>query len=136
MYANRNKRSITLNLKSEEGKKALFQLVKTADVVVENFRPGVAAKLGIDYESMKAVKPDIIMASLSGYGQTGPYAKKGAYSNLAEAQSGLMYLTGWPNSPSHRLRCGFWRQRCRHVLSSGNHVRPVSPRTHRGRPVH
>lgn len=97
MYANRNKRSITLNLKSEEGKKVLFDLVKTADVVVENFRPGVTSRLGIDYEAMKKVKPDIIMASLSGYGQTGPYAKKGAYSNLAEAQSGLMYLTGWPN---------------------------------------
>lgn len=97
MYTNRNKRSITLNLKSEEGKKALFELVKTADVVVENFRPGVTTRLGIDYEAMKKVKPDIIMASLSGYGQTGPYAKKGAYSNLAEAQSGLMYLTGWPN---------------------------------------
>ena len=97
MYANRNKRSITLNLKTEEGKKALFELVKTADVVVENFRPGVTKKLGIDYEVMKQIKPDIIMASLSGYGQTGPYAKKGAYSNLAEAQSGLMYLTGWPN---------------------------------------
>ena len=97
MYSNRNKRSVALNLKSEEGKKALFELVKTADIVVENFRPGVCAKLGIDYESMTAVKPDIIMASLSGYGQTGPYAKKGAYSNLAEAQSGLMYLTGWPD---------------------------------------
>ena len=97
MYINRNKRSIALNLKSEEGKKALFELVKTADVVVENFRPGVAAKLGIDYEAMKAVKPDIIMASLSGYGQTGPDAKKGAYSNLAEAQSGLMSLTGFPD---------------------------------------
>ena len=96
MYANRNKRSITLNLKSEAGKKILFELVKDADVVVENFRPGVCAKLGIDYEAMKAVKEDIIMASLSGYGQTGPYAKKGAYANLAEAQSGLMYITGWP----------------------------------------
>ena len=96
LYSNRNKRSIALDLKSAEGKQALFDLVKTADVVVENFRPGVCAKLGIDYEALKAVKPDIIMASLSGYGQTGPYAKRGAYSNLAEAQSGLMYITGWP----------------------------------------
>lgn len=96
MYINRNKRSVSLNLKTKNGKRALFELVKTADVVVENFRPGIAKKLGIDYEAMKAVKPDIIMASLSGYGQTGPYASKGAFSNLAEAQSGLMYLTGWP----------------------------------------
>lgn len=97
MYMNRNKRSVSLNLKSEAGKQALFRLVETADIVVENFRPGVAKKLGVDYEAMRAVKPDIIMASLSGYGQTGPYAQKGAFSNLAEAQSGLMYLTGWPN---------------------------------------
>lgn len=97
LYSNRNKRSIALNLKTEEGKQALFELVKTADIVVENFRPGVCKKLGIDYEAMKAVKPDIIMASLSGYGQSGPSAKKGAYSNLAEAQSGLMYITGWPD---------------------------------------
>lgn len=98
MYINRNKRSIALNLKSEEGKKALFELVKTADVVVENFRPGVAKKLGIDYEVMKGIKPDIIMASLSGYGQTGPDCAKGAYSNLAEAQSGLMAMTGFPDA--------------------------------------
>ena len=97
MYSNRNKKSITLNLKTEEGKKILFELVKTADVVVENYRPGVTKKLGIDYEAMKAVKPDIIMASLSGYGQTGPDAQKGAFSNLAEAQSGIMYMTGWPD---------------------------------------
>lgn len=98
MYMNRNKRSIALNLKSEEGKKVLFELVKDADIVVENFRPGVMKKLGIDYDVLTTVKPDLIMASLSGYGQTGPYARKGAYSNLAEAQSGLMYVTGWPDS--------------------------------------
>ncbi|WP_295617866.1 CaiB/BaiF CoA-transferase family protein [uncultured Intestinimonas sp.] len=96
LYMNRNKKSVALNLKSEEGKKILFELVKGADIVVENYRPGVTKKLGIDYEALRAVKPDIIMASLSGYGQTGPYAHRGAYSNLAEAQSGLMYITGWP----------------------------------------
>ena len=96
LYMNRNKKSVALNLKSPEGKRILFELVKDADIVVENFRPGVTRKLGIDYEAMRAVKPDIIMASLSGYGQTGPYATRGAYSNLAEALSGLMYVTGWP----------------------------------------
>ena len=98
MYANRNKRSITLNLKSEKGKEILFDLIRTADVVVENFRPGTMKKLGLEYEVIKSVKPDIIMASLSGYGQTGPDAHKGAYSNLAEAQSGIMSMTGWPES--------------------------------------
>lgn len=96
LYMNRNKKSVALNLKSPEGKRILFELVKEADIVVENFRPGVTRRLGIDYEAMRAVKPDIIMASLSGYGQTGPYATRGAYSNLAEALSGLMYVTGWP----------------------------------------
>ena len=96
LYMNRNKKSVALNLKTEEGKRLLFELVVQADIVVENFRPGVTKRLGIDYEVMRTVKPNIIMASLSGYGQTGPYAQKGAYSNLAEAQSGLMYVTGSP----------------------------------------
>ncbi len=96
LYMNRNKKSVALNLKSETGKQILFELVKDADIVVENFRPGVTKKLGIDYDTLKGIKPDLIMASLSGYGQTGPSAQKGAYSNLAEAQSGLMYITGAP----------------------------------------
>lgn len=94
---NRNKKSVTLNLKAPEGREALLKLVATADVVVENFRPGTMQKLSIDYETLKAVKPDLIMASLSGYGQTGPMAKMSAYSNLAEAMSGVMYLTGFPD---------------------------------------
>lgn len=94
---NRNKKSITLNLKSEEGKKIVLNLVRDADVVVENFRPGVMARMGLTYEALKEVNPRIIMASLSGYGQTGPYAKRAAYSNLAEALSGLMYVTGFPD---------------------------------------
>lgn len=94
---NRNKKSITLNLKAEEGRRLLYELVKTADVVVENFRPGVAKRLGCDYEALRAVKPDIIMASLSGFGQTGPKATNAAYSNIAEASSGLMHVTGYPD---------------------------------------
>lgn len=97
LYMNRNKKSVALNMKSEEGKKAVYELVKTADIVVENFKPGTAKKLGMDYETLKQIKPDIIMASLSGYGQTGPYAKRGAYSNLAECMSGMVYITGWPD---------------------------------------
>ena len=96
LYMNRNKKSVALNLKSPEGSGSSSSWYKEADIVVENFRPGVTRRLGIDYEAMRAVKPDIIMTSLSGYGQTGPYATRGAYSNLAEALSGLMYVTGWP----------------------------------------
>lgn len=94
---NRNKKSITLNLKDPAGKGALLKLIATADVVTENFRPGTMEKLGLSYDEIKKVKPDIIMASLSGYGQTGPMAKMSAYSNLAEAMSGIMYLTGFPD---------------------------------------
>ncbi len=94
---NRNKKSVTLNLKAEEGRALLYELVKTADVVVENFRPGVAKRLGCGYEALCAVKPDIIMASLSGFGQTGPKSTNAAYSNIAEASSGLMHVTGYPN---------------------------------------
>lgn len=93
---NRNKKSVTLNLKSEQGRALLYQLVQTADVVVENFRPGVAKRLGCDYETLRGIKPDIIMASLSGFGQTGPKAGNAAYSNIAEAASGLMHVTGYP----------------------------------------
>jgi crotonobetainyl-CoA:carnitine CoA-transferase CaiB-like acyl-CoA transferase len=95
---NRNKRSITLNLKSDEAKKIVYELVKKADVVVESFRPGVMSKMGFSYETLKAISPKLIMASLSGYGQTGPYSKRAAYSNLAEALSGMMYVTGFPDS--------------------------------------
>lgn len=108
LYMNRNKKSVALNLKSPEGKRILFELVKDADIVVENFRPGVTRKLGIDYEAMRAVKPDIIMASLSGYGQTGPYATRGAYSNLAEALSGLMYVTGLARAGGQTHRPPAW----------------------------
>lgn len=97
LQMNRNKKSIALDLKSEEGKAILFELIKTADVVVENFRPGTVKKMGIDYEAACKVKPDIIYASLSGYGQTGPNAGNGAFSNLAEAQSGLMSIQGQPD---------------------------------------
>ena len=94
---NRNKKSVTLNLKDPAGKEALLKLVATADVVTENFRPGTMEKLGLSFEELKKAKPDLIMASLSGYGQTGPMARMSAYSNLAEAMSGVMYLTGFPD---------------------------------------
>ena len=70
---NRNKKSITLNLKSDEGKEIFYKLAKDADVVLEQYRPGVVKKLGVDYETIKAINPKIVYCSLSGYGQTGPY---------------------------------------------------------------
>lgn len=97
--ANRNKMSITLNLRSEEGVRIFLDLAKTADVVIENFRPGYVKKLGVDYEKVKQIKPDIIYASLSGFGQYGPEAERASFAIIAEAMSGHMDLTGFPDGP-------------------------------------
>ncbi len=91
---NRNKQSIVLNLKEEKGRKILLDLVKDADVVVENFRPGTIAKLGVGYETLKEHNPRIILCSISGFGQTGLYAQKPGYDVLAQGMGGLMSVTG------------------------------------------
>ena len=96
---NRNKRSMTLNLKTEAGKKVFFELVKTADILVENYRPGVMKKLGIDYPSLKELNPGLIYASISGFGQTGPWADRPGFDLMAQAMSGVMSVTGYPDSP-------------------------------------
>ncbi|WP_412675453.1 CaiB/BaiF CoA transferase family protein [Aeribacillus composti] len=93
---NRNKKSLALNLKTDEGKKIFYELAKDADVIVENFRPGVAKSLGIDYESIKQLNDGIIYCSISGYGQTGPYAHKGGFDLVAQGMTGLMSMTGVP----------------------------------------
>jgi len=93
----RNKKTITLDLKSEKGKELFFSLVKTSDVLIENFRPGALKKLGIDWEVVHKVNPRLIMVSVSGYGQTGPYYKKPGYDRLGMAMGGLTYLTGFPD---------------------------------------
>ena len=94
LCANRNKRSVAIDLKSEKGREIALRLVDTADVVSENFRPGVMAKLGLDYETLKARKPDLIYASASGYGPDGPYAERPGQDLLAQALFGLMAITG------------------------------------------
>jgi crotonobetainyl-CoA:carnitine CoA-transferase CaiB-like acyl-CoA transferase len=92
----RNKRSITLNLKHPRGKALFMQLVKQADVVVENYRPSVKDKLGIDYESLKAVNPRIVLASVSGFGQDGPYRERPGLDQIAQGIGGIMSVTGEP----------------------------------------
>ncbi len=92
----RNKRSITLNLKQAEGRAILLELAKTADVVVENYRPDVKVRLGVDYESLRAVNPRIILASISGFGQDGPYRERPGFDQIAQGMSGLMSVTGHP----------------------------------------
>jgi formyl-CoA transferase len=100
---NRNKRSIRLDLKQPQGVATFLRLAKDADVVMENFRPGTVKKLGIDYEAVKAVKPDIIYASASAFGQDGPYAMWPANDPIVQAVTGLMEMTGEPGGPPVRI---------------------------------
>lgn len=91
---NRNKRSLTLNLKTAEGREVLKRLVAGADVLVENWRPDVKARLGVDYESLRSINPRIILASISGFGQDGPYAKRPGFDQIIQGMGGLMSVTG------------------------------------------
>ena len=93
---NRNKKSLALDMKNPRGKEIVSKLAEKADIVLENFRPGVVRKLGIDYESLKARNPGLIYASMSGFGQTGPYGRKGGFDIIAQGMSGIMMMTGYP----------------------------------------
>ena len=92
----RNKRSMTLNLKRAEGREVFARLAKTADVVVENYRPDVKYRLGVDYASLEKINPRIILASISGFGQDGPYVDRPGFDQIAQGMSGLMSVTGMP----------------------------------------
>jgi crotonobetainyl-CoA:carnitine CoA-transferase CaiB-like acyl-CoA transferase len=91
-----NKRSITLNLKTEEGKEVLRRLVRQADVLAENYRPGVKRRLGIDYEAMSAINPRLVYVSISGFGQEGPYSDRAGLDQIAQGLSGFMTVNGFP----------------------------------------
>ncbi|MHC5532955.1 CaiB/BaiF CoA transferase family protein [Priestia megaterium] len=99
----RNKKSITLNLREQDGQEAVRELVKEADVLIENFRPGTLEKWEIGYEDLKAINPSIIMTRISGYGQTGPYRNKVGFGSIAESMGGIRYLTGFPDRPPVRV---------------------------------
>jgi crotonobetainyl-CoA:carnitine CoA-transferase CaiB-like acyl-CoA transferase len=99
----RNKRSITLNLKEKAGKAAFLRMVKKADVVVENFRPDVKRRLGIDYKDLRKVNPRIVYGSISGFGQTGPYADRPGFDQIAQGLGGLMSITGLPGQGPVRV---------------------------------
>ncbi|WP_295580035.1 CaiB/BaiF CoA-transferase family protein [uncultured Oscillibacter sp.] len=94
MLANRNMRSIAVNLKSEEGKRIIYELVRDYDIVIENFRPGVMEKLGFGYEALKARNPRVIYCSLSGFGSTGPYKDRPGQDLLAQSMGGIVDMTG------------------------------------------
>jgi formyl-CoA transferase len=99
---NRGKRSITLNLKKEQGKVIFRKLVKRCDVLIENFRPGTMERLGLGYEELKKVNPRLVYAAISGFGQTGPYRDRPGYDIIGQAMGGLLSITGWPDSPPTR----------------------------------
>ena len=100
---NRGKKSLTLNLKDEKGVEVLHRLVKKCDVVLENFRPGVTKRLGVDYDVLKEIKEDLIYCSISSYGQTGPYATRPGYDLIIQGMSGLMGITGEKDRPPVRV---------------------------------
>ena len=98
LYANRNKRSLTLNLREEKGREILLKLVKDADIFVENFRPRVKQRLRIDYPTLKEINERLIYCSISGFGQTGPWAERPGFDQIAQGMSGLMSVTGFPET--------------------------------------
>ncbi|WP_407549955.1 CaiB/BaiF CoA-transferase family protein [Streptomyces sp. Pv4-95] len=115
LSVNRNKRSLAVDLKDPECRELVAELARTADVIVENFRPGTAARLGLGYEDVSAGNPGIVYASISGYGQTGPYREEPGYDAIAQALSGMMSVTGEPDGPPVRfgvagadLTAGMW----------------------------
>jgi crotonobetainyl-CoA:carnitine CoA-transferase CaiB-like acyl-CoA transferase len=93
---NRNKKSVALDMKNPRGKEIFLKLAAKADIITENFRPGVVKKLGIDYDAISKLNPGVIYASMSGFGQTGPYGRKGGFDIVAQGMSGIMMMTGYP----------------------------------------
>src|SRR5439155_572432 len=100
---NRNKRGIAVDLQHPEGARLAFELARRADVVVENFLPGVAERLGLGYQTVSAANPSVIYASVTGFGQTGPHARRAGYNTIAQGMSGIMALTGQPGSPPTKV---------------------------------
>ena len=103
LSVNRNKQSLGLNLKSAEGQRILWKLIERADVLIENFRPGVLDKLGFGYDAVSKANPRTVCCSISGFGQTGPYRDRPGYDVIAQGESGMMDLTGFPDGPPAKL---------------------------------
>src|SRR5262245_39431947 len=103
MSVNRNKRSVTLDLKKAAGRTALLRMAERAHVFVENNRPGVMRRLGLDYEALARINPGIVYASISGFGQSGPYSQRPAFDAVIQAMSGMMSVTGEEDGPPERV---------------------------------
>ena len=103
MLWNRNKRSMVMDLKNAEDHKTVLKMIEVADVLIENFKPGTAKRLGIDYETISAINSKLIYCSISGFGQTGPYSPRGGFDLIACGMSGLMSINGPPEGPPYRI---------------------------------
>ncbi len=103
LSTNRNKKSVTLNLKHKEGQRLVHELIASADVLVENFRPGTTARLGLDYEKLAADHPSLIYCSITGYGKTGPYSERSGYDFMIQAQGGILSITGPEEGPPSKV---------------------------------
>ena len=103
MLWNRNKRSMVMDLKSAEDHKTVLKMIEVADVLIENFKPGTAKRLGVDYETVSTINSKLIYCSISGFGQTGPYSPRGGFDLIACGMSGLMSINGPPEGPPYRI---------------------------------
>jgi crotonobetainyl-CoA:carnitine CoA-transferase CaiB-like acyl-CoA transferase len=103
LSVNRNKKSVTINLRTKEGCEIVRKMASTYDVLIENYRPGIVQKLGLDYETLSKINPQLIYCSISGFGQTGPYREKPSYDIVGQAMGGLMSLTGEENRPPVKI---------------------------------
>lgn len=99
----RNKKSVTINLKKEKGQQIVRDLVKTADIVIENFRPGALESWGLGWDALSRLNPSLVMVRISGYGQTGPYRDRPGFAAIAEGMGGLRYTSGYPDRPPVRV---------------------------------
>jgi formyl-CoA transferase/CoA:oxalate CoA-transferase len=103
LSVNRNKKSITINLRTQKGREIVRRMASSFDVLIENYRPGIVQKLGLDYETLREHNPQLIYCSISGFGQTGPYREKSSYDIVGQAMGGLMSLTGEENRPPVKI---------------------------------
>ena len=99
----RNKRSVTINLKEPKGVEIFLKMASNADVIIENYRPNVKYKLGIDYDAVRSINPKIVYGSISGFGQTGPYSERAGLDQIAQGLGGLMSVTGMPGDGPVRV---------------------------------
>ena len=131
----RNKRSLTLDLKSPRGIEIIHKLVKNADVVVENFRPDVKTRLGIDYETLSRINPRLVYGSISGFGQDGPYRDRPGYDQIAQGMGGLMSITGLPGQGPVRVGIPVADLTAGHLPGPGHPGRAARARAVREGPV-